>query len=803
MRGNSAAQRIGGSAMSASMSVGTAKRGTRLPWGDILLAAIATVSWALIGMAGTAALGLHLLEADTASSLGPMTAAVVALGAGGSVTPSGDVSAFGLTGAEAATAIEFTPLGVSLVGGLLLSWFFLRSLPAGVAIAPSELLARAGAVVAMSVAALGGPAWAGHDVITIDGSSLGLDDLPGAGGGGGIEIPGVGDIGDIGGLLPDQIGGLIDAKAAVGFTVDTAPTLLGGLGWSAGILLIALLASRRTPLPRGWEVLHRVVRPAASALVTVGLVAVAAGFAAAAYAAIGDDHPKRIAGAALLGAPNGVWLGVPIGLFVPWDGRATGELTRLVPTPLDNLLGNGSNQSITLGRLAELDGRVWLLGVATALMMLLAGALVAVRTPVGRFEPDTGSAGAGGSGSAPGAGTAGAWGPGSGRDPEQAGTGGPGLRRDTGTTGGGGSGSAPKTTPACSDSSGFAADTRPARSESFAGAGSGGVRGPGTLGFAGRCALRLGVATALALPLLAWLTEVSVDASLSVLGFDAFGAGMDLHGQLGMALLLGALWGGVAGALGALLARATGAAGQRAAPLARGAVLGVRSAGAPGAEDEGHGRYGGEAGGSYGGERGRPGGPYAAGAGGPPYAGQAGRAYRAGRAYEGAPVRSHEGGPADPRAAERGGPPLAGGSGAPPYADESRAGSNAYPAEPGGPRTGAARPYSPGSPHRPPNPATNPYLRMPKESPQGPWEPQDARPPGTGPASEAGAACPPGADMYGAPTAARPLGPPPRTPRTPGGPRSEDRPPSTPDDEPPPPPPPPPQPPGRPKRGRE
>lgn len=35
------------------------------------------------------------------------------------------------------------------------------------------------------VATLGGLAWAGHDVITIDGGALGLDDLPGTGGGGG------------------------------------------------------------------------------------------------------------------------------------------------------------------------------------------------------------------------------------------------------------------------------------------------------------------------------------------------------------------------------------------------------------------------------------------------------------------------------------------------------------------------------------------------------------------------------------------------------------------------------------------
>ncbi|MFC5214988.1 streptophobe family protein [Streptomyces coerulescens] len=501
--------------MSASTYVGTSK-GSRLPWGDILLSAIAAVSWALIGMAGTAALGLHLLEADSASSLGPMTAAVVALGAGGSITPSGDVSAFGLTGAEAATAIEITPLGVSLVGAVLLSWFFLRSLRgAGVVIAPAELLARAGAVVALFVATLGGLAWAGHDVITIDGSSLGLDDLPGGGGGGGLEIPGVGDIG---GLLPDQIGDLVDAKAAVGFTVDTAPTLLGGLGWSAGILLIALLASRRTPLPRAWEAVHRVVRPAVSALVTVLLVAVLAGLAAAAYAAIGDDHPERIAGAALLGAPNGVWLGIPIGLFVPFDGRATGVLVGLLPDPLDDLLNSGDDQSVTLSRLADLDSRVWMLGVAAAVMMLLAGVLTAVRTPV-VFGGGSGAVAVGGSG----AGAVG--GPGAGR------MGGSGDRE--------------------------------------------GVRDPGTLRFAGRCALRLGVATALALPLLAWLAKVSVDASLSVLGFDAFGAGVELRGNLGMALVLGAAWGAGAGAVGALLARATGAAGQRAAPLTRGATVGT------------------------------------------------------------------------------------------------------------------------------------------------------------------------------------------------------------------------------------
>ncbi|MGW5035435.1 streptophobe family protein [Streptomyces nigra] len=521
--------------MGASKNAGVSGRGTGPPWVDVLLSAVVAVSWALIGMAGTAALGLHLLGADETAALGPMSAAVVALGVGGSVTPSGDVSAFGLTGAEAATAVDVTPLGVGLVGALLLAWLFLRSLrAAGDVIAPSELLARAGTVVALFVAMLGGLAWAGHDVITIDGGALGLDDVPGAGGG--VEVPG---LGDIGGLLPDRIADLVGAEAAVGFTVDTAPTLLGGLAWCVGVLLIALLASRRTPLPRGWDAVHRVVRPAVSALVTVLLVAVAAGFAAAAWAAVGDDHPKRIAGAALLGAPNGVWLGVPIGLFVPFDGRATGPLTRLLPDPLDDLLTDATDRSVTLGRLAELDGRVWLLGVAAALMMLLAGVLTAARTPVG--------------------GRGGGWERGAGRFAGRQPVAGAEGARDPGALGfaghpGAGAGGAPE--PGVSRSA-----RRPV-------AGAGGVQDPGALGFAGHCALRLGTVTALALALLVRLTAVSADASLSVLGFDAFGASVELRGSLAMALLLGAAWGAGAGAVGALAARLSGAAGVRAARLA-------------------------------------------------------------------------------------------------------------------------------------------------------------------------------------------------------------------------------------------
>lgn len=175
-----------------------------------------------------------------------------------------------------------------------------------------------------------------------------------------------------------------------------------------------------------------------SALCGVLVLAVGAGLVAGIYAAVGDDHPGLVLGSALLGAPNGVWIGVPLGLFVPWYGRASGALRQVLPDPVDDLLAGTGGEPFTVGRLAEFDGRVWLLVVASVLLMLAAGVLTAARTPVGSSRP-------------------------------------------------------------------------------FA--------------FAGWCALRLGVVTALALPLLVRLTRVSAGASLSVLGFDAFGAGLELYGS--------------------------------------------------------------------------------------------------------------------------------------------------------------------------------------------------------------------------------------------------------------------------------
>ncbi|MEU5067872.1 MULTISPECIES: streptophobe family protein [Streptomyces] len=410
----------------------------RIRWGDVFLSAVAAVGWSLIVMAGVAGLGLHLLGADAAGgSLGPMTAAVVVLAIGGTVDPSGDVSVFGVAGAGAETSLDVMPLGVSLAGALVLAGVFLRSLRAGAG--GGETAARVVAFTALLVATAGGLAWAGHDVVTLDGAALPRTPVK-------VEVPG---IGDIGGLLPDRVGDLVEARTRVGFSVEQGPTLLGAGLWALAVLALALLVSRRGPAG-----LAR-VRPAASAVVTAGLVAVAAGLAAAVWAALGDEHPGRVLGAALLGAPNGSWLGVLLGLFVPVRGGATGEPARLLPDPLDDLLSASTREPVTVARLAEYDGRVWLLVVGVFLLLLAAGVLAAVRTP-----------------------------------------------------------------------------------------------GRGVAG----CAVRLGAVTGVALAVLVRLTRLSADASLAVLGVDMVDAGVELRGDVPYALLLGSVWGAVAGGAGALLA---------------------------------------------------------------------------------------------------------------------------------------------------------------------------------------------------------------------------------------------------------
>ncbi|MFJ6215866.1 streptophobe family protein [Streptomyces sp. NPDC092296] len=358
--------------------------------------AATAVSWAFVAMAGVAALGLQLLGADDYARLGPLTAAVVALGAGGSVTTTGSVQAFGSGGvAQAATALDVMPLGVAFTGAAVLGVLFVRPLRGRPAVAGRELAVRAGAAVGCALVLLGLLSWVGEDTVTLDIARLagvgGGQGDGGAGGQGGGLLDGLG--GGLGGLLdpgklPGLIGGAAAPKAAVYYSVRTAPTLLAGLPAVLVVLLLAFAVSRRAPLPHGWEPLGRVVRPVASALWSVLLGAVLVCAAAGVVLPLAHGRsPAVAAGGVLLGTPNAVGLAVPVGLGVPVTGQATGALLDALPSPLDRLLRAGTVQDVTVPRLMELDGSLWLLPVAAALLLLLAGVLTAVRTPVAAPRP--------------------------------------------------------------------------------------------------------------------------------------------------------------------------------------------------------------------------------------------------------------------------------------------------------------------------------------------------------------------------------------------------------------------------------
>jgi hypothetical protein len=335
---------------------------------SVVSAAVAA-SWAFAAMGAVAALGAHLLGLDAYASLPAITAALVALATGGTVSPSGDVSAFGIDAAGAQGAIGIMPLGVSFVGAVVLGWLFVRPLRRYPVLVPRVLAARAAGTVVAFLVLLAVVAWSGNGTVAIKLGSI----TGGSGSGGG------GLLGGLTGLIGGAISG--NTNPTVGFRVELLPTLGLGLLWVLAVLLLAVLASRRTPLPAAWRLLSRAVRPVVSAVVLVLEVAVLAGALSGIVVGLSGNGGAKTVGGVLLGTPNGVFLAVPLGMAVPLTGKASGPLTHFLPSPVNELLKDGSGQSITLSRLAQLDGRVWLLPVAVALMLLAMAVLAAVRPP--------------------------------------------------------------------------------------------------------------------------------------------------------------------------------------------------------------------------------------------------------------------------------------------------------------------------------------------------------------------------------------------------------------------------------------
>jgi hypothetical protein len=435
------------------------------------------VAWAFVVMAGVASLGLWLLGVGQYASLSATTAAVVAMAVGGSVSPTGDLKVFGLDAAGAAGAIDVVPLGVTVAGAVTLGWFFSRPLRRRLTVGAGESALRAGTATVTFLLLIALVAWAGDGQIAIK-----LNDVLGGGSGssgsGGSGGSGGGLLGGLGGLLGggsgsgsgSGLGGILGqvtgAQPTVGFKVDVGATVGAGLLFVLAVLALSFLVSRRAAvLPGTLGLLRTGVRPAASAVLSGVLWACVAGAVAGVIDGVAGKGGKAAVGGVLLGTPNGVFLGVPLGMGTPLHSESSGPLAALLPAQVRALLQGGGGRDITVSALAGMDGRVWLLVVAVALLLVVIGMFAAVRTPVGS----------------------------------------PGGR----------------------------------------------VRTP--VAEAAVIGLRVGAALGVAAPCMVALASVSVNADVSVFGFNAAGAALSVSGNVGLALVLGLVEGAVAGFLGALV----------------------------------------------------------------------------------------------------------------------------------------------------------------------------------------------------------------------------------------------------------
>ncbi|MEW2075906.1 streptophobe family protein [Streptomyces sp. NPDC012403] len=314
--------------------------------------ALAAVLGALIAMGAVAALGLWAAGATDlpGGSFPPVVAATVVAAVGGSVELSGDAG--DLAGTEGGLTV--VPLSVTLVGALVIGRAFLRPLRHHAVAGAPELAGWAARIAALWLFALLGLALAARHTF-----ELSLGDGP------------LGDLGDLFGIRP-----------VVGFSTDVPPTVLIGLLWLAGVLVVSLLVSQGAPLPAGLLRFQTSARPAAHAMVLLLLAAVVICLVIALVVAATRGHPAETFAVILLGLPNVAWLALTIGLGATWDGRVEGPFGLPMPQVLDEVLRTPDVSALNLRTLTEHDGgRWWWLLVVDAVLLLATASVTAARSP--------------------------------------------------------------------------------------------------------------------------------------------------------------------------------------------------------------------------------------------------------------------------------------------------------------------------------------------------------------------------------------------------------------------------------------
>ncbi len=315
------------------------------------LQALGTVLAGLLTMGVVAALGLWAAgAADLPDGAFPrvVTATVVAA-VGGTLKLSGNAGSL----ADTKAGLTAIPLSVTLSGALATAAGFLRPLRHRAVASATELVGWAARIAVLWLLGLIGLALGARQKFSI---SLGSGTL--------------GDIGDLLGASPE-----------VGFETDVPQTVLYGLLWLAGVLVLALLVSPGAPLPARLLRFHTAVRPAAYAVVALLLAYVALGVVLALVTAATRGNATQTFALILLGMPNLVWLALTLGLGATWNGRVDGPFGLPVPHLLDEVLRTPDISTLNLHTLSAHDGRVWWLLVLDAVLLLATAFLMAARSP--------------------------------------------------------------------------------------------------------------------------------------------------------------------------------------------------------------------------------------------------------------------------------------------------------------------------------------------------------------------------------------------------------------------------------------
>ncbi|WP_033280761.1 streptophobe family protein [Streptomyces sp. NRRL F-525] len=315
------------------------------------LQALGTVLAGVLSMALVSALGLWAAGAtDLPDGAFPrVVTATVVTAVGGTLKLTGNAGSL----ADTKAGLTVIPLSVTLTGALTTAAGFLRPLRHRAVASAAELAGWAARVAVLWLLALIGLALGARQKFSI---SLGTGTL--------------GDIGDLLGASPE-----------VGFEADLAQTVLYGLLWLAGVLILALLVSPGAPLPARLLRFHASVRPAAFAVVALLLTYVALGVVLALVVAATRGEAAQAFALILLGMPNLVWLALTIGLGATWNGRVDGPFGLPVPRLLNEVLRTPDVSTLNLRSLAAHDNGVWWLLAVNAVLLLAAAFLMAARSP--------------------------------------------------------------------------------------------------------------------------------------------------------------------------------------------------------------------------------------------------------------------------------------------------------------------------------------------------------------------------------------------------------------------------------------